>query len=452
MSRKLVFMLFGPAVLLVAGKFNCGKLNAASDQVTLQIPRPPDAYPQIKSIKVEIVGADQNFTEQARLKAQIEQALARDFNVDVAKADVRLLVTVVAYDTPTVTNHVQMESRPVTVGNTVQNQTVPVNYWVGSGRISLRVRMVDSDGVPMDTFDPDEVYRVTRENVVRETGPGTRNNNSVMDRLKVPSIPFGNKKSAPKPEEAAAVTGKEMTPAEINAAMLDTVSVKIRRRYVRSTDPVEFKLACDEELRPGNRMAVGSSPDWEKATKLWTDADVGKNEADRVYNLAVAQEALAYKAYEATLNPADTVPFFDQSLLLYQKAQQLDPGEKYINASAERLKIASTNIKRALDQRKLWESERDKARDTFIAEREGQKAIDVKRADYPKEAAFRQLMRASLAADPKGDSSPMRATGEKLGLSEPEVQRVITQETKRLEGLMSYEAMFKQMVSDGLLT
>lgn len=56
------------------------------------------------------------------------------------------------------TTHTQTESRQVSVGNTVQTQNVPVTYRIGSGRISLRAQMVDADDVPMDSFDPEEVY------------------------------------------------------------------------------------------------------------------------------------------------------------------------------------------------------------------------------------------------------------------------------------------------------
>jgi hypothetical protein len=76
----------------------------------------------------------------------------------------------------------------------------------------------------------------------------------------------------------------------------------------------------------------------------------------------------------------------------------------------------------------------------------------VKREDSPKEASYRQLVRASLAGDPKRDLNPMRATGEKLGLNETEVQRIITQEIERTQGLSQYEAMVAQMVADGVLT
>ncbi len=446
--RLLAFFL-SLVTVASAAKFNCGTFNMTSDMASLKIPRPPDAYPQVKSIKVEIVESDKSFTGQTRLKAQIEQALAHDFNVDNPKSDARLLVTVVAYDPPTVSSHVQTESRAVTNGNTTTMQNVPVTYWIGSGRISLRVQMVDADGVPMDTFDPEEIYRVTREAIVKATGPAG-GASKASGLIRIPGLP--GSKPAAKPEQAAAVTGEEMTPAEINAAMLDTVSIKIRRRYVRSVDAVEFKLACDEDLRAGNRMAMGETPDWEKATALWTAANVGKNEGDRSYNLAVAQEALAYRAYEATLNPADAVPFFEKAMALYAKAEQLDPNEKYISAASERLKTARTNIARAIDQRKLWEGERDKAREVFIAKREGAKAMSVKRDDSPKEAGFRTLVRASLSADASKDVNPLRDTGDKMGLTEFEIQRVITQESDRVKGMAQYETMFAQMASDGVIS
>ena len=448
-TTRIVILTLSSAASLFAGKFNCGMVGSSSEQVTLQIPRPPDAYPQIKAIKVEILEADRNFHDQARLKAQIEQALSKDFNVDKPKADARLRVTVVTYDVPAVTTHVQNENRAVTVNNKVQTQTVPVTYWTGAGRISLRVQMVDSEDMPLDSFNPEEIYKHTREVVVKPV----QQSKSIFSVVEVPSIHFPSRKQVPAAEkDKAAAPATENTPAEINAAMLDSIVGKIQRRYVRSFDSATFKLACDDSLRAGNRMAMGSSADWEKANSLWAAAEGGKNEGDKDYNLAVAQEALAYKAFNSTLNPAYALPFFEKSLELYEKAQKLDPAEKYISASAERLRTARANMARAVEQRKLWEAERDKARDSFLAKREGAKAISTKRDDSAKESGYRQLVRASLAVDPKKDMAPMRNTGEKLGLTELEVERVVTQEVERTKGLTQYEMLFKQMIGDGVLS
>src|SRR5258707_502541 len=112
--------------VLVAGKFNCGTLGTSSEMVALVIPRPPDAYPQIKSIKVEIGEVDKAFTDHVRLRMQIEQALAHDFSVSAAKPDARLRVSVVAYDQPTMTRVTRTGTKTVGSGKSVTTVLVPV--------------------------------------------------------------------------------------------------------------------------------------------------------------------------------------------------------------------------------------------------------------------------------------------------------------------------------------
>jgi hypothetical protein len=81
----------------------------------------------------------------------------------------------------------------------------------------------------------------------------------------------------------------------------------------------------------GNNLALAPNPDWEGAIKVWdsTKMKSPKSEGDRQYNIAAGHEALAYKAYNATLNPNDALPFFEKAMAIYEKAKILDPVEKY---------------------------------------------------------------------------------------------------------------------------
>lgn len=104
---------------LTAGKFTRGILRK-SDWVTLNIPRPPDAYPPMKKVSVEIVEAEERFRDRTRLRLQIEQQVAQDFDVDAADPDAKLKIVVVAFDPPSVTYKTQVESRPIVVNKKTQ--------------------------------------------------------------------------------------------------------------------------------------------------------------------------------------------------------------------------------------------------------------------------------------------------------------------------------------------
>lgn len=449
MRRFLILIALGVANLstMMAGKFNCGRFSFTSDQVTLEIPRPPDAYPQVKSIKVEVGESDDRFRDQSRLKLQIEQALSGDFAVTAAKPEARMIISVVAFDPAQVTQQQRTEQRSVEISKgKTEIQSATVTYWVGKGRISLRVEMLDADGALLDSFSPEENYAETREIAVNGQ-PSAKVDTNAGKRIRIPKM--GGGKSA-----VNAVAALPTTEQDVHAEILNGIAELIRRRYVRTVDFASFKLACDDELRAGNKLALGTTPDWEGAIKVWESATVKDkdNQGDKIFNLAVAQEALAYKAYSTTLNPADATPFFDKALELYEAASKADPEEKYIRQTVERLKTAKVNVARAVDQRKVWESERDKKRTEYLAKREGMKAISLKREDSGTEKSLRVLARNNLKGkNPKAEEM-VRNVGEKLGMDEISIQRIWVQENERLKGLGAYEEQVNLAIADGLLS
>ena len=236
--------------------------------------------------------------------------------------------------------------------------------------------------------------------------------------------------------------------------MYEEMSFLIKRRYVKTVDPVRFKLAVDDELRPGNELAMATPPDWEGALASRESVEMKKPEfeGDKYYNMAVAHEALAYQAYEATLNPDDAMPWFDKSVALYDQATTLDPEDKWMVRVAERLRLAKENIGRAVDQRNAWEAEREQLRLAFLADREGQKEMTATRPDTPEEGSFRLLVRAQADAGAELDEAQLTTLGTTLGLTDISVKRVLHQEAERGKRLGTYEKLLVPLIADGALS
>lgn len=314
----------------------------------------------------------------------------------------------------------------------------------------MRVELTDKKDVPLDTFDPEYVFDETRENLVNGEPPPqqvTKSSQGLWSKAK--SVGGGSGGSS---EEVSA--GRAETADDIASLIYEEVSFLIKRRYVKTVDPVRFKLAVDDELRPGNELATATPPDWEGALAMWESVEMKKPEfeGDKQYNMAVAHEALAYQAYEATLDPAAAMPWFEKSLALYQRATQLDPDEKWMGRVVERLRLAKENIGRAVDQRNAWEAEREQLRLAFLAEREGQKEMTATRPDTPEEQNFRLMVRAQAEAGATMDEAQLTSLGSTLGLTDISVKRVLHQEAERGKRLGTYEKLLTPLVADGILS
>ncbi len=233
----------------------------------------------------------------------------------------------------------------------------------------------------------------------------------------------------------------------------------VKTRY-DSTDP----------LRPGNDAAKGG--DWAGALKLWDSAKMKKKdeEGDRIFNIAAANEALAYDTYAKQQNPDEAEPQFAKALELYEQARQLDPKEKYITQSSGRLQRARANIenakkqyaaqqlaalealKQAEDKQKELDAEKLKAEAERMKKEAEEKALWDPRPDSQSEAVFRNVARAKfktlpvpVAAEEAGKLQTMGGMAFKLQPNE--AKRVVLQEKKWREEIDSKLAMYKESFS-----
>jgi hypothetical protein len=458
---SLVVILSLPAILYCA-KFKYGFLNSKTDEVTLQIPRPPDALISKKNVQVVVAEVPPSFGNSSRLRLAVEQALTPDFSMVGSQPDALFKISVVTYDRPIARRYTQTENRMIKVGqkpvknrdgspkldgkgnqiyeDDIQSRPVPVEYWEASAHMLWRVEVADPSGITIDGFTPQYQYQQKKEISV--------NNVSLL--------------------------GSQSLPDErgIQTAMIEQTAHQFVRRYRKTYESAKVLLAVDDELRPANQKAIAG--DWEGALRDWESVKMKKanTEGDRVYNIAVAHEALAFRAYAESGNPEDAEPLFLEALQGYQKAMSLDPTEKYIQRASQRIEMAKSNLENAKKQWAAQRFEAEKLMAENTAQRQAEEAdrlaakaregeITSTRPDTPEEAKFRSVTRLRLKALTAAPTAEDKAKFITMGcdvykLEDIKSERVVTQECSRWEKLASslktYGDSFKDFASDKVIT
>jgi hypothetical protein len=456
-----VVVLFLPAILYCA-KFKYGFLGTKSDEVTIQIPRPPDAFISKKNVQVLVAEVPPAFGDSSHLRLAVEQALTPDFSMVNSQPDAQFKIIVVTYDKPIAKRYTQTESRVIKVGqkpvknkdgtpkldnkgnqiyeDDMQSRNVPVEYWEAHAHMQWRVEVADSSGIIIDGFTPQ--YQYDRKIAISE------NNVSLL--------------------------GSQSLPDErgIQTAMIEQTAHQLIPRYRKTHDAAKVLLAVDDELLPANKKAMAG--DWDGALRDWESVKMKKanTEGDRIYNIAVAHEVLAFRAYEASDNPEDAEPLFVVALQDYQKATSLDPTEKYIQRASQRIETAKSDLEKAKKQWAAQRFEAEKLMAEMNAKHQAEEAESIAakaraneladtRPDTQDESKFRSVIRLRLKALTTAPTAEDKAKFITMGLDvykleDIKSERVVAQECLRLEKLASslktYEDTFKDFASDKVIT
>jgi tetratricopeptide (TPR) repeat protein len=306
--------------------------------------------------------------------------------------------------------------------------------------MSWRVEVEDSSGKSLDfTFMPGDVYKSKKE-------------------ISVNGVLQPDAKSLPDERE-------------IRNLLISNTAVKFTGRYRKTYDSLTVDLACSDELTPGNRLVEDSYntryKNWAGALRLWEAVKMKKKEyeGDRLYNMAVAYEALAFEAFDASGAPEDADPQFDKALELYQRAMTVDPEEKYIQRAAERLQISKNNLRRAKEQRDVREQELQSPLKLVHAEEAALQQLEDSRrramerseeADADEEKVFRTYVRARLGSvailDDEELDKVVSYGRERFMLDEERTFRVIYQETVRKDKVGQYREDFEIFAAKGVVT
>jgi tetratricopeptide (TPR) repeat protein len=449
--QKVIAIAFMSGTLAFAGKFSCNWVGA-KEEVYLNIPRPPDALIRARNLRVQWESSGGSFQRGDQLRNVIETALSKEFSFSDPNAEALMKLSLLSYEPVRSRTYNQTETRYVKVGEKTvydkngkarqeavfDNRQVPVEYWEARGTVRIGVAIVDKAGTPIDSFAPEAAHNMKMEIAV--------GGSSTLGRRTLPSS------------------------ESLETDMLNTIAHQIQRRYTATIDRVQVILACDDELKPGNKFAKGGQ--YAEAFNAWKAAKLKKNPGDQLFNLAVAKEALAYAEYSRSQNIEDMLPIFKEATDFYEQALRQDPEEKYMQRQVQRLTTAKNNIDNVLKQ---YQVQQEEAR---IAAEKAQEAIKEKLAaearknemetavkdtspDSGEEARFRSIARVRLGAIKseigEAQERELIAFGQRTyGLNEIKSFRVVRQEIERKNGLAQklkdYEDTLKPMIADGRLT
>lgn len=443
------------AASLAAGDF--GKIT--QHKVGLIVARPPDVLLRGKSIAVRIEAGERSFTEGQTLVANLQSALAAEFTPS-PKPDSTVALTVTAWSAPKPQFETLTESRNVKVGkktvmlfgkatevDDIQLRNVPVKYFFASGSLTVAGTTTDQSGTVLDTFQAPTEYKLRQEMEVN----GVSNNRSVptFDQLRLSLV--------------------------LNATRL------VARRYIKTNETLEARLAVDKELRDGNELAMAGQ--WDRAIAQWNGAALKKNQGDRLFNMAVGYEALAYAKYDKTRDVTEAAPLFTKAIELYGKAIQVDPEEKYFRQARERVGELEKNFTRAQSHKEADEREKKQLTEELLRRRQEEQrkkleeqakldeerrrkeseeaALRDTRPDSPAETTFRNITRARLKsrAHPPTEAEQAdlaRGGVDTFRLQPLEARRVVFQESTRIGTLVKatgeYKQVFSELAGDGTIT
>jgi tetratricopeptide (TPR) repeat protein len=222
------------------------------------------------------------------------------------------------------------------------------------------------------------------------------------------------------------------------------IAGQIRRRYITTDRPDVVLLAIDDELKAGNAMARAGK--WDDALNQWESVKMKKNASDRVFNIAVAYEMLAYGKYRNGGDMQAAFPLFTKAMDLYAQALQADPTEKYIQQAQARITRAKTSMEAAMKQYQAQSFEAGKVAQEIAARQKQETEInslmeqgskgDLPTPDSATDGKFRIYAREHLrneTGDPAREKiQAMLVAGKDLyGIEEDQGKRIVYQEIGR---------------------
>jgi len=422
----------------------------------MRIVRPPTVLLRGRTMLIRAAEGDPKGADLAAVQIILEQGFQNEFTlVKQAPADLVLEYQVAAMEPVSTKTYQQGESRPVKVGtkpcttilrkpgtcDVYEPRTVPIDYWEASGYLELQTTVKDSSGVLVGVFSNTknragfQFKKMTAENGESKLGRQALPNDDQLRRYL-----------------------NQISTREVVAA------------YAKTASNVPLKLSNEGPLRPGNALA--QSGRWQDAIASWKAASISpKDEPERAFNLALGHEALAYAAYESSLNVDEAEPLFTEAMRLFTFAIQAKPKEKDFQKSQARFVESRDNFARAkaqyAEQQRILEQEiakaEQKARERAEAakrEQEELKELKSTREDTPDEADFRRVLRAKFRRSPGEITPAQEQEGLKNGLETYHLanlaaKRIVYQEKEEVKrfqvNLRRYRDDFALAVDDKLL-
>jgi hypothetical protein len=318
---------------IVAAVLSCSGLQTAAQgfgasKKTITLERKLPAVVHLPGTAIDIRPAP---SDQA--KADVAQALSDVLLVTLQKCDARLHVdknspdvvigySITTFQTPPPTGFVRQETRYVNK-RVVQ---VPVQYFKVIGELTIAYLAVDAH---KKTLDADTITKKYAQDFQVGTNVAASPDEGVGSFVSKIN-PFNKGK---KPEENMGPPNA----VQLRQILVDGVVSQLALRLVNTNEKIEVMLSRGKPFDDANKLAEkGLWTRYLEAVETMTPLSDPAQDAYRLYNIGVADEALAYQTEDATAAHR----FLNDAAINYGKSIAAKPDEKYFLDPQTRIETA----------------------------------------------------------------------------------------------------------------
>ena len=253
-------------------------------------------------------------------------------HVDKTSPDVVIAYSIITYQTPPPTTSVRQETQ-LQKGKFVQ---VPVQYYKVTGELTIAYQATDAH---KRTLDAGTITKKYAQDFQAGTNQAVGGNAGEPGDSGGAGIGVLNPFRKKKPEELEGPPN----PIQLRQKLMDGVIAELAPRFVNTTENVDVLLSRGKPFDDANKLA--EKDQWTRYLEtLETMTPLGNHEDDayRLYNIGVANEALAYQAEDKS----SVQKFLDQAAINYGKAIDAKPSEKYFIDPQNRIETAVAHYKK----------------------------------------------------------------------------------------------------------
>ena len=251
---------------------------------------------------------------------------------DKTSPDVVIAYSIITFQTPPPTTSVRQETQ-LQKGKFVQ---VPVQYYKITGELTIAYQATDAHKRALDAGTITKKY-------AQEFQAGT--NQAVGGNAGEPGDSGGagigvlNPFRKKKPEELEGPPN----PIQLRQKLMDGVVAELAPRFVNTTENVDVLLSRGKPFDDANKLAEkGQWTRYLETLETMTPLTNHEDDSYRLYNIGVANEALAYQAEDKS----SVQKFLDQAAINYGKAIDAKPSEKYFIDPQNRIETAVAHYKK----------------------------------------------------------------------------------------------------------
>ena len=305
--------------------------GASKVKVTLQRKLPALVHLPSDTIKLTVTTADQDGTLPFDFQALLETELLKDDpdlrEMDNAGVQILCQITEYSHPEPTVTKRA---GPGISLTGANPGVTATSNYTRITGQLNVSLQVKDSSGGLLISDNISATYDQEFDSAGNSASHGVFG--SVTGT-------FGRMKGGGKSEDM-----NPPTPSELRSRLILDAVQQIAEHLVDSDEKIEVLLAQKAgPLDEGNKAAQTGL--WQRALETYETASPfpkPEDDAYRLYNVGVGNEALGYKAE----TPARARHYFEQAVIDYRKAGELNPREKYFIEPVNRIQLALEHYKK----------------------------------------------------------------------------------------------------------